>query len=247
MIESELISSPGGDVVVIRLARPDKKNAMTPEMLAKLCNAIREARTARTLLICGAGDAFCSGFDLSMCLKDETVLPELLRGLSKAIRALRQHSSPVVAAVHGVAIAGGCALVAGSDVVITHDQCKLGYPVVRLGVSPAVNAPFVQSAMGSGPTRERLLDSALISGREAMRLGLAHESLPAAADVLPRAIEVAQSLAGKPRSGMEATKRLMNELDGTSLPVVAESALEASLALTGSAEEREALDRLFKK
>ncbi len=220
---------------------------MTPEMLERLCEAIRSVERARAVVLCGAGDAFCSGFDLAMCLKDATVLPELLKGLSRAIQALRAHRSPIVAAVHGAAIAGGCALVVGADVVITHDDAKLGYPVVKLGISPAVNAPFLVPALGAGATRARLLDTSLISGLEALRLGLAHECVATAGEVLPRAMKVAMELAEKPRSGIEATKTLLNELDGTDDANQIQASLNASLALVGSDEERERISKLFAK
>lgn len=242
------LSWSDGDIATIRLNRPGKKNAMTPEMLDRLAAAVGQSREkARALVLCGEGDVFCSGFDLKMCLDDAGVMAALLKGLSKAILSLRHLPGPVIAAVHGAAIAGGCALLCGADVVITHDEAKLGYPVVRLGVSPAVNAPFLSQSMGSGAARARLLDTQLISGREALRLGLAHECMPTAAEVLPHAQLIASQLGAKPRPGMTATKQWVNELDGSNDAIRIEQALQASLGLVGSAEERERLTRAFTK
>jgi enoyl-CoA hydratase/carnithine racemase len=235
-----------GDVATIRLNRPDKKNAMTPDMLERFIAAAAETRgRARALVVCGAGDVFCSGFDLTMCLQDPAILASLLKGLSRAILALREHPAPVVAAAHGAAIAGGCALLCGAEVVVTHDDAKLGYPVVRLGISPAVNAPFLAQSMGGGAARARLLDTQLISGREAARLGLAHECVELSAQVLPRANAVAAHLAAKPRSGIVATKQLLNDLETGGNADYIEKALAVSLGLVGTPEEREMLARVL--
>lgn len=248
MIKVSWSSEAGREVASIVLDRPDKKNAMTPEMLEQFCAAVQETRDrARAVIIRGEGDVFCSGFDLAMCLRDQNVLAALLRALSRAIVAMREHPAPIVAAVQGAAIAGGCAMLGGADVVITHDEAKLGYPVLRLGISPAVSAPFLTQSVGAGATRSRLLDTQLISGRNAQRLGLAHECMAIAADVQARAESVATALASKPRSGMESTKRWMNELDGSLDVDQIRQALEVSLGLVGSVEERERLAKAMAK
>src|SRR5262252_9290302 len=123
---------PRGDISIIRLNRPDKRNAMTPKMLARLCEAIDTASAAKAIVLSGVGDVFCAGFDLTLCRDDDAVLGDLLTGLSRAVRAIRSTPCPVVTSAHGAAIAGGCALVAAADVVVTNVEAKLGYPVVRL-------------------------------------------------------------------------------------------------------------------
>lgn len=236
-----------GGVALLVFDRPDKRNALTPDMLAAFTAAAREAaRDAGALVLAGNGRAFCAGFDLALChaAPDGSVMRELLAGLSGAIRALRELPVPVVAAAHGAAIAGGCALLGGADIVVTDRAAKLGYPVLPLGVSPAVSAPFLRLGIGDGPTRARLLDPGLISGERALRLGLAHECVDDSDQVRPRAIELARSLAAKPAPALRATKRWLNELDATAA-ATADAALQASLSLTGSSEEREALARMF--
>jgi enoyl-CoA hydratase/carnithine racemase len=242
MIESQW----RGEVAVVRLNRPEKKNALTPPMIDQLIHEIAAAReSARALVLCGGGDVFCSGFDLALCLHDASVLAHLLRGLSRAIISLRHHPAPVIVAAHGAAIAGGCALLGGGDVVVTNRDAKLGYPVTPLGISPAVSAPFLAAAVGEGNARARLLEPRLVSGQEACRIGLAHECLPIPDDVLPHAMALASDLAGKPRSAIAATKAWLNEIDGSLDEGRAEQALEASLSLVGSPEERDRLKAFF--
>jgi enoyl-CoA hydratase/carnithine racemase len=152
-----------------------------------------------------------------------------------------------VVCAHGAAIAGGCALLGGGDVVVTNRDAKLGYPVVRLGVSPAVTSPFLRQSLGMGGARRRLLDPALFSGEEAFREGLAGECLETADSARARAEEVAQELARKPRHAVHVTKQWINELDGSRDEGVISAALEASTALAGGEEEQERLAALWKK
>lgn len=267
MIRTEIIDAgPQARIAVIHLARPEKKkNALTIPMLTDLLVAIEQcgrdaarvniadapptsrisSHDLRALILAGDGDAFCSGFDLSLCRDDTTVLAGLLTHLSNAVRALRKLPMPAICAAHGAAIAGGCALLGGADFVVTDANAKLGYPVVRLGISPAVTAPFLSQALGHGRTRERLLGGSLIDGREALRLGLAHECVDRPEQVLPRALEIAHALAANPPGALAATKRWLNELDGSTDEARADSALAASLSLVGSEEERSRLAALW--
>lgn len=249
MIRTTTFPTAGETVGHISLDRPDKKNALTPEMQDQLIAAIEEMAGCPqigAILLDGHGAAFCAGFDLTLCRENSDALRTLLEGLSRAVRALRAAPMPVVIAAHGAAIAGGCALLGGADYVITDRTAKIGYPVVRLGISPAVSAPFFRLAVGDGRARERMLDTALIGGDEAVRIGLAHESLPDAAHVRDRALAVATEFASKPTWGMRATKQWMNEVDQSQDPAKADEALAVSLGLVGSPEERERLSALWK-
>lgn len=238
--------APG--VALVVLDRPEKRNALTPDMLRNLAGAAERAHGAGAgaLVLAGEGPVFCSGFDLSLCRGDSGAMAELLTTLSRAIRALRGLTTPVVCAAHGGAVAGGCALLGGCDIVVTDRAAKLGYPVVRLGVSPAVTTPTLRMALGDGHTRERTLSPELVGGEEAVRIGLAHECVETAQRVRERALEIGASLAAKPRHSMAATKRWLNELDGSNDGDALDRALGASLALAGGEEERGRLAALWK-
>jgi len=237
-----------GAVGRVILARPEKRNALTPAMLAGIVAAVAELeKTCGAIVLRGEGEVFCAGFDLTLCREDKGVMGELLTGLSRVVRALRRCTAPVVAAAHGAAIAGGCAMLGGCDVVVTDAAAKLGYPVVRLGISPAVSAPTLRLLTGDGPARERMLDPGLIDGRRAAAIGLAHECAETAAAAIERAEAIAADLAAKPRGGMAATKRWLNELDGTDRDEIMDAALAASMALVGSDEERTRLAQLWAK
>jgi len=253
MIRVEHLPVDGDDrraVAVATIDRQDKRNALTPSLLENLArvasNIHAEDDRTRALVIAGAGKSFCAGFDLALCKDDPMMMGDLLTRLSAAVRALRNTTIPVVAAAQHAAIAGGCALLAGCDFVITNQDAKVGYPVVRLGVSPAISSTTLRLAVGDSHARERLIDPGLISGAEAQRIGLASECVATADQVLPRAIDLATTLARKPHHAMLATKRWCNELDGSDNTALHEAALRASLNLAGGEEEQQRLAELWK-
>lgn len=237
-------------VVTVELGRPDKRNALTPEMLDELGDRVAAIDAeARAVLLCGAGSVFCAGFDLRRCAEDPggDTMRALLVGLSRAIAALRALHAPVVAAAHGAAIAGGCALLGGADLVITDRAAKLGYPVVRIGVSPGVSGPALAGRVGLGPARVRLLDPGLIDGAEAGRIGLADEVVASAPAVRDRAAALARALADKPAPAIEATRRWVDELESRGRAGAAADALDASLAIVGNDDERARLEAMWRR
>lgn len=229
-----------GGVERLVLARPERRNALTPAMLDELMAHVERAGDARAMLLLGEGAVFCAGFDLDLCVGEagDANLGRLLVGLSRCIVAMRDLPCPVVVGVQGAAIAGGCALLGGGDVVVAHPDAKLGYPVTRLGISPAVSAPFM--AIAPGQARKLMLDPGLIDARRAYALGHVHElsDEPAA-----RALELAEELAAKPGHAMAATKRWLHELTHPE----AQRGLETSLSLVGNAESHELLSKALKK
>lgn len=232
---------------IISLARPEKRNALTPEMLRELASIIRGASaTTDAIVLAGEGRSFCAGFDLKIChdAPDGSVMRELLTHLSEAIQTMRSVTKPVIIAAHGAAIAGGCALLGGADIVVSHASAKLGYPVTRIGVSPAISAPFLMQNIAPGACRERLLLPELITGEAAHRLGLVHVLADESEQVLDRATAIAGELALKPPTAYAETKKLTQRLESTTTEALVKAGLGASLALTGGDEERAFLARL---
>ena len=138
----------------------------------------------------------------------------------------------------GAAIAGGCALLGGADLVISHAEAKLGYPVLRLGISPSVNAPALRPALTDAELRRRLLAPDLFSGTDARRIGLVHLLVDTPEDVVPRAQIEASRFAQKPPEAVAIIKRWLNDLDGSMDDAVFDEALAVSVGLAGSDEQR---------
>ena len=234
-------------IAFLTLARPEKRNAMAPGMLDDLAAAVESLPPdVRCITLRGDGPTFCAGFDLKRCAADPSgdTMRRLLTGLSRCVRALRAADAPVVAAVQGAAVAGGCALLGGADVVIAERQTRLGYPVARIGVSPAVSAPFLTATIADGPARTLQLDPELISAEQALSIGLVHELADGPDDLERRARESARRLATRPGHGVAATKRLLNEL-AQPRTAHADAALDVSLSRVGSSEERDRLAALW--
>lgn len=243
------IEKPRDGLGEIVLDRPEKRNALTPGMIRSIIEATRVLEAdadVRAVVLRGEGRMFCTGFDLSLCRENSDALKELLTGLSHAVRALRRMRQPVVVAAGGAALAGGCALLGSGDLVVTDKLAKLGYPVVKLGISPAVSAPTLIGLVGERHARARSLDPEVISGEEARRIGLAQMLVDLMEDVVPRSQIEALKLADKPVGAIAATKRWLNELDGSLDDAVFDRALAASLGLVGSDEERGRLAELWK-
>ena len=232
----------------IALNRPEKRNALTPEMLDALTAAVRaqdEDESVKCLLLCAEGPTFCAGFDLKAAAGDESILRAQLESLSQAVRALRRFRTPVVCAAHGAAIAGGCALLGGADLVVSNREAKLGYPVVTIGLSPAVSAPTLEMTLGGAGTRARTLDPGPISGERAHEMGLVTHLVDSPEGVSDRAQELAQMIAGKPPGAVSVTKQWLNTLDGTDDDGLFARALRTSLGTVGTEENRERLARLW--
>ncbi len=224
-----------GSVAMLTLNDPDRRNAMSVGLFTGLeagLEQIRADQGVRAVVIRAVGKAFCAGFDLKAAAKEPELMGEYLRRLSGVCRGLRRLDQPVVAAVAGHAIAGGCALISSCDFVFMAAEAKAGYPVHGVGVSPAVNIPPLSQAMGDGSARSLLLGGMLIDGREAVRRGLVYRCFDAADDVEPAALAHAKMLSEKGIRVMRATKRWLGELDGSFDDERFERAMEGSVGIT---------------
>lgn len=236
-----------GPITMIVLNRADRKNALTPAMLTRIDELAHSLPLdCRGIVLCGEGTVFCSGFDMKLVHEEHDALANLLTGLSRVIRTLRRLPQPVIVAAHGAAVAGGCALLGGGDIVVTHQDAKLGYPVVKLGISPAVTVPALSQALGLGRARERTQDPDLISGTEAVRIGLAQVCCDIREDVIPRAVRLAKQLAEKPALAMYQTKAILNRIERTDQDWGFDAALAASLSLVNSADQRARVATLWR-
>src|SRR5262245_50346322 len=139
-----------GPIATIALNDPPRRNALGLQMFEALEAAIdrvRNSASVHVVLLTGEGDSFCAGFDLAAAVDDPTLMATFIRRLSAALRDLRRLPQVVVACVPGAAVAGGCALLTACDFAFVAPDAQLGYPVHRLGVSPAVTIPTLQQSL----------------------------------------------------------------------------------------------------
>ncbi len=202
----------------LTLMRPDARNALSVELLGAMLlrTAELESREDVTVLVVtGAGKSFCAGMDLKAVLDNPGMPERLLRLLAELTVRLRNLPMVTVARVNGAAIGGGCGLACVCDFTVTHADSKMGFPEVDLGVCPAVVAPWVVRRIGAGRARAVLLSGGLMSGREAFERGLATHCAPDLAGLDGATAELVDRLAQGGPNALRATKRLLNELDGS--------------------------------
>lgn len=215
-------SSP---VMTLTLRDPQRRNALGVRMLDALERRIADADAraragqAHVLRLRAEGSAFCAGFDLAACVGDAATLESFIHRLSGVIVALRAMPAVVVGEVQGAALAGGCAVLTGCDIVHAAARATFGYPVHRIGVSPAVSLPTLVPALGAGGARELSLLGEPVDAARAHALGLVH-AVHADADALARACDaLAESLGQKGPHALRQTKRWLSRLDGTDVDV----------------------------
>jgi len=205
-------------LAIIALNDPDKRNAMSLPMFDALDDAVAAIagrNDVHFMLLHGLGPAFCAGFDLNAALLDQPVLGQFILRLSRVNRALRRMPQVVTAAVHGAAIAGGCAILGACDFIFVAPDARLGYPVHRIGVSPAVTLPLLLPMLGEGAARSLVMSGEIIDGVTAHRLGLATHLATSPDRVLAEARLHIGDLTKKGSHALRVTKQWLNELDGS--------------------------------
>lgn len=174
-----------GRVQIIALNRPDKRNALNQALIAELAEALQRAEnnnTCRMVVLTGEGSAFCAGADISemkelLSAPQEDVVANALR-LAELLKLIYTLAKPVVAAVNGVALGGGCGLVCACDYVFAAEGAKLGFTEVRIGFVPAIIMFFVVQKVGMGQARKLLLGGEVLPAQEAKEVGLVDRVVP---------------------------------------------------------------------
>ncbi len=214
MAEPVLLVEETGWGVRLTLNRPGKLNALSAELVGALGAAVDAAAAdpaVRVIALAGAGRAFCAGYDLTEEAAGEVGGPVAWRALLAADVAvtlkLLDCPKPVIAQVHGYALAGGLELAMACDLVVAAEGAKLGEPEIRYGSAPvALLMPYL---IGQKRTRELLLTGDLIDAAEAERIGLVNRVVPP--DRLAAEVDVlADRLARTPPEVMAPTKRMLN-------------------------------------
>jgi enoyl-CoA hydratase/carnithine racemase len=222
-----LLERPGAGVALLRLNRPDRLNALNMavrEALASHFIGLAADDSVRCVVITGDEKAFAAGADVAE-LAQRTPADEAFAKSRAAWGALERYRRPIIAAVNGFALGGGCELAMHCDIVIAGEGAKLGQPEVKLGIMPgAGGTQRLVRAVGKFAAMRWLLTGDLLGATEALRLGLVSEVV-ADARVLPHALEIAARIAALPPIAVAAIKEVV--LNGADLP------LDAALRLEG--------------
>ncbi len=207
------------EVVSVTLDRPSVRNAINPGLIDALTTWARDVRhddTARVAVLRGSGPAFCAGADVGwmrdMREFDEARNLEDARAIANLFESLAAVPFPIVGRLHGAALGGGAGLLAICDHVVAADDAAVGFTEARIGILPAVIAPFVVRRIGWSACRSLFLTARRIGMIEAQRIGLVHDVVPA--DDLDAGVArvVDDLLAGAP-SALRRTKALLAALE----------------------------------
>ena len=239
-------------VATLTLNRPEKRNAISFELIDELMRALEEIlqSPARVLIITGAGKAFCSGMDLENLQQllgrsaEQSLQDSRLMGT--LFRSLYDFPKPTIAAVNGAAIAGGTGLATLCDFTLAVPEAKFGYTEVRIGFVPAIVSTFLLRQTGEKLARDLLLTGRIFDAEEARRIGLVNE-LVSGEKLMPRARELATQLMENSPSSLRLTKRLLSDQARAELDAQIDAAVRENAAIRATADFREGISSFLEK
>jgi methylglutaconyl-CoA hydratase len=203
----------------VTLARPEKKNALDQQTAQELTSALMEFEAddaVRAVLLAADGDDFCAGADLhalaEMMHASREAHERDAADLGRVFLTIRGMTKPVVAAVQGRALGGGCGLATACDVVLAHENAQFGYPEVRIGFVPALVMNMLRRSVGEKHAFDLIASGRLISAAEGERVGLVSRVI-AATGFTNEVERYVLGLAAHPTTSMGSTKRLFYRLD----------------------------------
>ncbi len=211
-----------GPLALITLNRPDKRNAISYELIDELLRALEEVEhsAAQVLILTGAGKAFCSGMDLdnlrSIIGRTEEENRADSQMMAHLFRTIYEFPKVTIAAVNGPAVAGGGGLATLCDFTLASTEARFGYTEVRIGFVPAIVSTFLLRQVGEKHARDLLLTGRIIGADEAFRIGLANEVV-GPDKLLTRARELAAILLQNSPASLLATKRLLKRYSSAEL------------------------------
>jgi methylglutaconyl-CoA hydratase len=221
-------------VFTITMNRPDKRNALNPEMMEDLTHALIAAgddSSCGAIVLTGAGAAFCAGLDLEHLETLNAKTPAEHRHdserIARLLRTLYDVPKPTIAAVNGAAIAGGMGLATICDFTLSVPEAKFGYTEVKIGFVPAVVSAYLRAQIGDKRSRDLLLTGRLIKAEEAHEMGLITRVVPDQ-DLMDETYQLAHCLLRNSPAAVQATKRLLSEHALHHLDQETESAIAAN-------------------
>ncbi|MEO3480227.1 enoyl-CoA hydratase-related protein [Phaeobacter sp. CAU 1743] len=214
-----LIERPGDRVGVIRLNRPERRNALSTEFRAEIAKAVTELDAdpgIRCIVMTGDEKAFAAGADLAE-LAEVRPMQEVFDRLGAVKRALEASNTPVIAAVRGMALGGGCEMAMMCDIIIAGDTAKFGQPEIKVGIMPgAGGTQKILRTAGKAKALRYLLTGDLFPADVALDLGIVSEVVPDA-EVMDTSLAMAKRIAAQPAKAVQAIRDAVREGANTPL------------------------------
>jgi methylglutaconyl-CoA hydratase len=246
------VNLPSGTII---LNRPDKRNALSRQVIADLVQAFDDLhgeRRVRAVILTGSGPAFCAGMDLGE-MQETAKQPDALSQWHEDAVIYRElidkmllFPKPIITAVNGPAVAGGAGLVLASDIVIGTPGAKFGFPEPRRGIVAGMVSPLLVFRIGASHAANLLLTARTIEAAEAQRIGLYHEMVGGDL-VWARGNEIAGEIAKSAPEAIQLTKRLLNEMIGEHLGTLLSAGAAASATSRTTDAAREGLAAFLEK
>jgi methylglutaconyl-CoA hydratase len=247
-----ILVEESASITTITLNRPERRNAMTPEMQTELTSALDEAASSgcRVLVLTGAGEAFCSGLDLSALhgMQGKSTAEHRADAERTARLFLTLYKLPLstIAAVHGAAIAGGAGLAFLCDFTLATHGAKFGFTEVRIGFVPALVSAFLALQIADKRSRDLLFTGRIFDAEEAYRLGVVNE-IVAPEELTQRVRALGDLLIANSPQSLKATKQLIVQQNKAWLDAAVAAALEANELSRETADFREGITAFLEK
>jgi methylglutaconyl-CoA hydratase len=242
-----------GEITTLTLNRPEKRNAISTEMIAELPQALDEVAegSARGLIMTGAGKAFCAGMDLEdlrgLASQSPAQHLEDAQRMARMFYRVFAFPKPLIAAVNGAAIAGGTGLATLADFTLAVPDAKFGYTEVRIGFLPGVVSVFLRRQIGEKRARDLLLTGRIFDAEEAHNMGLVTTIVREPEKLLESARQLAATLAGLSPTSLLRTKRLLLRAQEPEIERDLEEAIHESASIRMTADFREGLASFLEK
>jgi methylglutaconyl-CoA hydratase len=250
---SEIITEKENSVLTVTLNRPEKRNALNDALIGRLKDALREADRddeLRAVVIKGAGRDFCSGADLSALQKiaESDVMENLwdAENLLELFALIRKIRIPVIAAVHGRALAGGCGLATACDIVLAARSARFGYPEVKIGFVPAMVMAILRRNLSEKKSFELITQGFDFSAEEAAGFGLVNRVFEDENfdDEVKNYVSVYESVS---RSAVVLSKKLLYQMDGMTFDAALETGAEINTIARLTEDCRRGIERFLNK
>jgi len=252
MTYTTLLLEHEGPIAKITFNRPDKRNAISAKMICDLLTVLDdiERTRARVVIVTGAGSAFCAGMDLEMlsALGQQSAQEnqEDSRRMARMFRRIWSFPKPMIAAVNGHALAGGCGIATLCDFTIAVPEAKFGYTEVKIGFLPAIVSVFLTRQIGDKRARDLLLTGRLVLAEEAKELGLVTEIVPAE-KLISRCAEITEQLIAASPSSLTRAKRLLTSAAAASVDADLERAVLENARIRCTPDFKEGLASFLEK
>ena len=247
-----LTVSHEGRIATITLNRPEKRNAVSFQLVEDLIAALAaiEKSESQVVIITGAGKAFCAGLDLeelkSLIGKSQEQNLKDSATMGTRFRTIYDYPKPTIAAVNGAAIAGGTGIATMCDFTLAVPEAKFGYTEVKIGFVPAIVSSYLVFQVGHKIARDLLMTARLFDAAEAHRYGLVNEIVPAE-NLMTRARELANVLLENSPSSVQATKRLINGFVKEQLDIQVAAAVKDNARIRTTADFKEGVSSFLEK